>query len=214
MEGTELFKKAHSNQELYDWIFKVESCLSANNLLNGDLKQYVNGAKSHGNTFNDCTKLISLLKTKEKTIAIPPITKRNQIFVAMWFSDEMDSYFDNAYKPVINDLNYSAMRIDKKEFNGSITSEIFSEISNSVALIADLTGNRGGVYYEAGIAKGLRLCGHEIQLIFTCKSDFFNNTEKKPHFDVSNDNIITYCSEEELKEKLYRRLKQTLGTTP
>ena len=53
--------------------------------------------------------------------------------------------YEEVYKPVIQSLNYVAMRIDEKQFNGSIIGEITSEITNSIALIADLTGNRGGV---------------------------------------------------------------------
>lgn len=90
------------------------------------------------------------------------------MFVAMMFSDEIDYIYEVAYKLAIQEHNFSAMRIDKKTFTGSIINEITDEISDSVALIADLTGNRGGVYYEAGIARGLQLCNHPIKLILTC----------------------------------------------
>ena len=71
-----------------------------------------------------------------------------------------------------------------------------------------MTGNRGGVYYEAGIARGLQLCNHPIKLILTCQQDFFVN--EKVHFDVSGDNIILYKNDEELKEKLEKRLTSVL----
>ena len=70
------------------------------------------------------------------------------------FAEETASTYEQVYKPVVQSLNYSVMRIDEKQFNGSIIGEITTEITDSVALIADLTGNRGGVYYEAGIARG------------------------------------------------------------
>ena len=63
----------------------------------------------------------------------------------MMFSAETDFTYEEVYKPVIQSLNYVTMRIDEKQFNGSIIGEITSEITNSIALIADLTGNRGGV---------------------------------------------------------------------
>ena len=198
-------------QDIFDWIFETEKFLIANNMMVGDLEKYIISAKIHGNTLHDCNKIVAILKTKIDSISVPPIKKRTQIFIAMWFSEEMHHYYDDVYTPVINGLNYSAFRIDKKEFNGPITSEIFTEISNSVALIADLTGNRGGVYYEAGIAKGLSLCNHPIQVIFTCKKEYFNNPNYKPHFDVSVDNTIVYVDEDDLKVKLKRRLEETLG---
>ena len=128
--------------------------------------------------------------------------KRNQIFVAMMFAEETASTYENVYKPVIQSLNYSAMRIDEKQFNGSIIGEITAEITDSVALIADLTGNRGGVYYEAGIARGLQLCNHPIKLILTCKQSFF---------DVSGDNIVLYANDVDLKQKLAKRLQAVLS---
>ena len=78
-----------------------------------------------------------------------------------------------------------------------------------MALIADLTGNRGGVYYEAGIARGLQLCNHPIKLILTCQRTFFDS--EKVHFDVSGDNIILYDSADDLSQKLSMRLKAVLG---
>ena len=130
------------------------------------------------------------------------------MFVAMMFSSETDVIYDTVLKPVIQSLNYSALRIDEKQYNGSIINEITGEIANSVALIADLTGNRGGVYYEAGVARGLQLCNHPIKLVFICHSDFFN--KDGVHFDVRGDNIILYDNAEDLKHKLTLRLQTVL----
>ena len=126
----------------------------------------------------------------------------------MRFSDDLKTFYNDGYKTVIQSLNYSAMRIDEKDFTGSIISEITKEIPNSVALIADLTGNRGGVYYEAGIARGLQLCKHPIELVLTCHKEFFDN--EKVHFDVSGDNILLYNNVEDLVAKLTKRLRVVL----
>ena len=98
-------------------------------------------------------------------MAAKPPKKTNQIFVAMMFSDEMNDFYDQAYKPISEDLGYTTMRIDRKDYIGLIIEEIEVEIKNSIAVIADLTGNRGGVYYEAGIARGLQLCNHPLKLV-------------------------------------------------
>lgn len=187
-----------------EWVYEVEAFLKETNNQTSESKDLVSGIKLQGESFSRCEHLVSLLKQIYKKqydkIVLPPITKRNQIFVAMMFSNEIDAVYDNVYKPMIQKYNFSSMRIDKKNFTGSIINEITDEISNSIALIADLTGNRGGVYYEAGIARGLQLCNHPIKLILTCNKEYFE--KEKVHFDVSGDNIILYDNESDLKTKL------------
>nr|WP_325297809.1 hypothetical protein [uncultured Dysosmobacter sp.] len=196
-----------------EWVYEVEAFLEETNEPNEEAWILIDKIKLHGAALNHCENLVALLrqlyKRKYDKVSIPPIAKRNQIFVAMMFSPETDVAYENAYKPVIQSLNYVAMRIDEKQFNGSIIGEITAEITDSVALIADLTGNRGGVYYEAGIARGLQLCNHPITLILTCQRSFFDS--EKVHFDVSGDNIILYDSADDLSQKLSMRLKAVLG---
>ena len=195
-----------------EWVYEVEAFLEEINESNEEAKRLIEGIKNQGDVFQRCENLVALLrqlyKKKYDKVSIPPITKRNQIFVAMMFSGETVSTYEQVYKPVIQSLNFSVMRIDEKQFNGSIIGEITTEITDSVALIADLTGNRGGVYYEAGIARGLQLCNHPIKLILTCKRSFFD--DKKVHFDVSGDNIVLYDSDEDLRQKLLKRLQVVL----
>lgn len=195
-----------------EWVYEVEAFLEDIEENNTEARTLIDGIKKQGDAFQRCENLVALLrqlfKRKYDKIALPPITKRNQIFVAMMFSAETASAYEQAYKPVIQSLNYAEMRIDEKQFNGSIIGEIATEITNSIALIADLTGNRGGVYYEAGIARGLQLCNHPIKLILTCKRDFFET--ERVHFDVSGDNIILYENISDLKDKLLSRLQAVL----
>ena len=195
-----------------EWVYEVETFLEDIAENNPEAWTLIDGIKKQGAAFYRCENLVALLrqlyKRKYDKITIPPITKRNQVFVAMMFSAETAPAYEQAYKPVIQSLNYAAMRIDEKQFNGSIIGEITTEITNSIALIADLTGNRGGVYYEAGIARGLQLCNHPIKLILTCKRSFFDN--ERVHFDVSGDNIILYENDDDLRQKLSKRLQAVL----
>lgn len=215
MEEKEILKNLINNPKkpnVSEWVYEVEAFLEETNEGSEEAWMLIDGIKKQGDAFQRCDNLIALLKQlykrKYDKIAIPPITKRNQIFVAMMFSAETSSTYEQVYKPVIQSLNYVAMRIDEKQFNGSIIGEITSEITNSIALIADLTGNRGGVYYEAGIARGLQLCNHPIKLILTCRRDFFDS--ERVHFDVSGDNIVLYENDDDLKNKLSMRLKVVL----
>lgn len=76
-----------------------------------------------------------------------------------------------------------------------------------------MTGYRGGVYYEAGYAKGL---GKEV--IITCRRDWYegekagagNSGKEKIHFDINHINIIQWSTPEELKERLIKRIKATI----
>ncbi len=216
MNEKETLKKLIDNPKqpnVSEWVYEVEAFLQEINERNSEAKELIYGIKKQGDAFQRCENLVALLhqlyKKKYDKVSIPLITKRNQIFVAMMFAEETASTYEQVYKPVIQSLNYSAMRIDEKQFNGSIIEEITAEIIDSVALIADLTGNRGGVYYEAGIARGLQLCNHPIKLILTCKRSFFDT--EKVHFDVSGDNILLYENDVDLSQKLLKRLEAILN---
>ncbi len=216
MTAREILKNLIDNNKkptVADWVFNVESFLKEIEEGTKETSEYIEKIKQFGDEFQYCENLVAwlrqLYKRKYDSIEVPPITKRNQIFVAMMFSDETNDVYQNCYKKVIQSLNYACMRIDEKDFTGSIISEITSEISDSVAIIADLTGNRGGVYYEAGVARGLQLCNHPIKLLLTCKQDFFN--KEKVHFDVSGDNILLYNDTSDLIEKLNKRLQTVLS---
>lgn len=122
-------------------------------------------------------------------------------FVAMWFNDEMMSIYDDYILKAIIDSGYRPLIISRKEHNDDINDQIVAEIRKSRFLIADFTGHRGGVYYEAGFAYGL---GKEV--IHTCRRDWF---EKGIHFDLEHRNFIVWESGEEL----YMKLKNRIGAT-
>lgn len=216
MNEKELLKKLIDEPKkpnVTEWVYEVEAFLEEIEESNAEACNLIDNIKRYGDTFNRCSNLVALLrqlyKRKYSKVALPPISKRNQIFIAMMFSDETNIFYENAYKLVIQAMNYAVMRIDEKEYAGSIINEIQTEITDSIALIADLTGNRGGVYYEAGIARGLQLCNHPIKIILTCQKDFFDS--QKVHFDVSGDNILLYSDVDDLKIKLKSRIEALLS---
>lgn len=137
----------------------------------------------------------------------------NTAFVAMWFDEkgEMREVYDKAIKPAIESEQcgyFKAFRVDDQEFNGDVTDKIIAEIKRSRFVVADLTGYRGGVYYEAGYGLGL---GKEV--ILTCHKDWYNGDNGKPkvHFDVNHLNTIVWSTPEELKERLIERIRATIG---
>ena len=134
----------------------------------------------------------------------------NKCFIAMWFTDEMNKIYDEVIVPACIAAGYEPVRVDKELYNGDITDKIISLIRTTAFTIADYTGNRGGVYYEAGFAKGL---GKEV--IMTCREDWFNEKEKghKVHFDVNHINMIVWNQDDlnKFKEDLTNRIIATIG---
>lgn len=125
----------------------------------------------------------------------------NQAFIAMWFSAEMDEAAEYGIKKAISDCGFNPVRIDQKEHNNKIDDEIIAEIKKSKFVIADFTGQRGGVYFEAGYAMGL---GKPV--IWTVKSDDLINV----HFDTRQYAHIVWNDTEDLYQKLFNRIKATI----
>ncbi len=124
-------------------------------------------------------------------------------FVAMWFDKSMNYYYKDGIKKAIEDAGYLPVRIDLQDFNEKICDEIIAEIKRTKFLIADFSGLRSGVFFEAGFAKGL---GREV--IFIVRKE---DVEKlKLHFDTRQYNHIVYDSPEDLHKKLYNRICATI----
>ena len=123
-----------------------------------------------------------------------------QAFIAMWFDASMNKA-KNMICQAISECGYLPMIINEKEYNSFMVPEILFEIQNSKFVVADFTGNRGGVYYEAGYAKGL---GKDV--IMTCKDVDF-----PPHFDTQQINHIIWSNEDKLYERLKKRIRSTIG---
>ena len=124
--------------------------------------------------------------------------QKKKVFIAMNFDDSMKKA-RNAIVDAIKSFNYDPMLIDNKEHNNQIVPEIYKEISDSEFVVADLTGQRGGVYYEAGYA-----VAKDKELILCCKQG------ENPHFDVAQINTIFWKDEQSLKDKLVRRIRATI----
>ena len=136
-------------------------------------------------------------------------TDSSKAFVAMWFDDSMNDAYYRGFEPAIKDAGYEPVRIDNVQHAGQIEDAIIAEIRKSRFVIADLTqgddGARGGVYYEAGFARGLSLT-----VIFTCREDKFELV----HFDTSHQAHILWRGYEDLRTKLRNRIEAVVGPGP
>jgi|GEM_PF-972968 len=109
------------------------------------------------------------------------IAQSKKVFMAMWFDKGMDRLFEHLEKACKEELGFELIRIDRKEHNNKIDDEIIAELRDCRLVIADFTcayagkAHRGGVYYEAGFARGLNK-----HVISTVRQDCINNL----HFDT------------------------------
>lgn len=124
-----------------------------------------------------------------------------QVFVAMCFEPSLEAAWKEGFKKAIEETGYKPVRIDLQEHNEKICDIIIAEIRKSRFLVADFTGHRGGVYYEAGFAKGLGM-----EVIWTCREIDLENA----HFDTRQYNHIVWKDEKDLWEKLKRRIEATI----
>ena len=125
----------------------------------------------------------------------------NTCFVAMSFDSSLISVYEEAIQPAIEACGFLPDRVDRREFNNKICDEIIAGIRKSRLMVADFTGHRGGVYFEAGFAKGL---GRPV--IFTCK----NTDISDAHFDTDHYNHIVWKDPEDLRQRLMARIEATI----
>lgn len=161
-----------------------------------------------------------------------------QCFVAMWLDARMDEVYEKAIKPAIEFIEegqteprYHAVKIDNVEHINDINDEIIAAIRRSRFMVCDLTGYRGGVYFEAGFAYGLGL-----DVIYTCRKDwtkdeflindrgkqisFLYDSNKNQigvkkegvHFDLAHRNRIEWEANklDEFRDNLEKRIKAVI----
>lgn len=127
------------------------------------------------------------------------------VFVAFQFmkpDGASRTMLDDVIKPVCMDLGLNAFAITDVEYNDGIYDKILESITKSMFVIADLTFNNNGAYYEAGYAKG-----QGKKVIHTCSKEWFD--KKGVHFDINGLNLVIYEDDEDFKQKLRKRIQRT-----
>ena len=131
----------------------------------------------------------------------------NTGFCAMWFSDpscKSEEAWLNGINLAIEGAGYESVLIKDRDHIAGIMDEVFAQIRCCRFVIADLTGHRPNVYYEAGFAQGLN-----IPVIFTCQKDDLD----KKHFDISHLNILEWDANDfgNFKKRLEKRIESNFG---
>jgi len=128
-----------------------------------------------------------------------------QGFIAMWFDKALNEIFEKGFQVGVLNSGYNPIRIDRTEHVNRIDDEIIRQINASRFLIADFTGHRGGVYFEAGYA-----LGKGIPVFWSCRKSDMGDL----HFDIRQFNCIDWERPDELAERLATRIEAVLGPGP
>ena len=112
----------------------------------------------------------------------------------MSFAPEMTAAWEIGIRPAIERAQYRPMRIDAQPTIDRIDVQIMAEIRRSHLVVADVTLQRPGVYFEAGYAIGLG-----IPVYWCVRRDEL----EKVHFDTRQYNHIVWESPDDLQAKLY-----------
>jgi hypothetical protein len=123
-------------------------------------------------------------------------------FVAMRFNDEMLALWRSSFEPAISRAGFDPLLANDPVHNERIDARIITDIKRSRFLIADVTYQSPGVYFEAGYTIGL---GRPV--IWTCRSD---REKSDMHFDTRQYNHILWSTPAELGEDLYLRIGATI----
>lgn len=110
------------------------------------------GYSEHGN--------LSLFLTPAGFLHLEELDKsdarNDRVFVAMWFAHHLNEAYEQGIRAGIAGAGYTAVRLDREPAHGDrIDARILVEIRRSRAVLADATGVRPNVLYEAGFADGL-----------------------------------------------------------
>ena len=130
-----------------------------------------------------------------------------QVFVAMWFDEELREAYDKGIDPAIRDAGFIPFRIDQKKDANKIDEDIISEIRKSRFVVADMThgkdGVRGSVYFEAGFARG-----YGLRVIYSCRKDCLEDLP----FDTRQYHHIVWEKPEDLRGELVARIQARIDS--
>jgi len=130
------------------------------------------------------------------------IEERTQVFVAMSFSADLKSIWEGLIFNAITKAGYKPYRVDAEPHSERIDAKIISEIKNSRFVVADVTEQKRGVYFEAGYALGMGL-----PVLWCVRKDDLD----KVHFDTRQYNHIVWETENDLETQLYDFICAIIG---
>lgn len=135
----------------------------------------------------------------------PGRSNYRKAFMAMKFGDaELNLIVENVFKVAARQTGFELQMLSDTPKAGLIDDRLRVEIQSSDFVVADLTHDNQGAYWEAGYAEGL---GKPV--IYTCKKSKFE--EARTHFDTNHH--LTVIWESLNQEQAIADLKATIRAT-
>lgn len=150
---------------------------------------------------SDLKLVISVSGWQHLQLAREQHSRSKRAFVAMWFDPSVEGAYDSGIRMALEDVSLEPIRIDRVHHNGKICDQILAAIRECGVVIADFSGHRQGVYFEAGFALGL---GKPV--IWCCRKSDLDDA----HFDTRQYNHLVWSTPEELRGMLRERLRATV----
>jgi nucleoside 2-deoxyribosyltransferase len=125
----------------------------------------------------------------------------DQAFVAMQFRPELDEAFENGFMPALQAAGYKPYRVDRDHYAEKIDDHVIAQIRRSGLVVADCTGLRSSVLFEAGFAMGLG-----VPIVWTCRSDEFDRVGNEA-FDTRQYPFIRWVDAPDLRRQLQERIE-------
>jgi len=99
---------------------------------------------------------------------------------------------NNVFRPALTETGFTLKRVDDVPKAGLIDDRIRVDIRMSRFLIADLTCDNRGAYWEAGYAEGL---GKPV--IYTCNKHYFDS--QGTHFDTNHHQTVVWDPDDPIR---------------
>jgi hypothetical protein len=132
-------------------------------------------------------------------------TESRQVLMAMEFNDpELDRIVEQSFRPAVKRAGFELRLITDRQPAGLIDDQLRVVLRSSRFVIADLTHNNRGAYWESGFAEGL---GRPV--IYTCRENEWHN--QRTHFDTNH--LVTVIWSAEKLDKAAAQLTATIRAT-
>jgi nucleoside 2-deoxyribosyltransferase len=112
------------------------------------------------------------------------VSSKYAFFARRFANDDLDKIYEECLKPAVKDTGYELRIVSQRA--GLIDAIIEDEIRRCRFLIADLSDENAGAYWEAGFAEGL---GKPV--IYMCAAQPDGST-RKTHFDTNHRHTIPW----------------------
>lgn len=132
-------------------------------------------------------------------------------FIAMEFNDgRLETFVEQIVKPAVRgEMGYQLFDVRDMSRAGVIDNIIREKIRDAAFVLADLTHDNHGAYWEAGYAEGL---GKPV--VYLCGREKFG--QSKTHFDTNHCTTVMWSDTEadEFKAQLIATLRRSLNLFP